>query len=145
MNSESHQCAEVAAAVTDTLNSCDSGTISLLWVEPIEQRSTPGIAWVVARFGGGSGGSGVSSTGIAEVIQSLGTSVPYTYLVKVAAYGGSGEFATSGDAFTLINLAEYGPNGSGMRKLPVGSVIDFFLDTNGYAFTNTSNYRGTYL
>ena len=63
----------------------------------------------------------------------------------MAAYNGSGEFTTSGDAFSLINLAEYGPNGSGMRKLPVGSVIDFFLDANGYAFTNTSNYRGTYL
>ena len=48
MNSESHQCAEVATGVTNTLSSCDSGTVSLLWVEPIEQRSTPGVAWVVA-------------------------------------------------------------------------------------------------
>ncbi len=53
MVDEAHTSADVAVGVASRLESGDSGTARLLWVEPVEDRQDPEIAWTVARIGGG--------------------------------------------------------------------------------------------
>jgi hypothetical protein len=58
MDDESHGFADVTDGETATLFSTAIGTAQLLWVEPVEDRSDPAIAWTIIRIaGGGSGGS----------------------------------------------------------------------------------------
>ena len=90
------------------------------------------------------GGSATLLGSLCQVIQSLGTTPPYSYMVQTVTRNGPGDYTTVDDAFALYNAAEEGPNGTGVRKLPVGSIVDYAIDGNGNAYTNTSNYRGTF-
>lgn len=57
MLDEAHTSADIDDGQSGQLASAESGAASLLWIEPIEERDDPAIAWAVIRFGGG-GASG---------------------------------------------------------------------------------------
>ena len=61
MDDESHGFADVSDGVTDTLLSASSGTAQLLWVQPVEDRDDPSVAWAIIRIGGGGSGGGGGS------------------------------------------------------------------------------------
>lgn len=54
MLDEAHTYADVEVDVAMELQSANSGGAQLLWVEPVEDRTDPYVAWAVARVGGGS-------------------------------------------------------------------------------------------
>lgn len=56
MVNEAHTAADVDDGETAQLASGESGAVSLLWVEPVDDRDDPEIAWCIIRFGGGGGG-----------------------------------------------------------------------------------------
>ncbi len=58
MNNETDGAADVLAGDAAKLSSCLSGSATLLWVEPVADRTDPQIAWAIARLGGGGGGGG---------------------------------------------------------------------------------------
>lgn len=62
MNDEAHTAADVADGDAGKLSSAESGAAALLWIEPVEERDDPAIAWCVVRFGGGGGGSSSGSS-----------------------------------------------------------------------------------
>lgn len=115
MADEGHTFADVADGVTDHLASATSGTAALLWVEPIEQREDPAIAWCIVRFGGG--GSGGSSTPVDlsnEFILALLTSVQRFSADNpdlLAYHWRQAQIKTDG-------TAEEHPNGNGSKTIP---------------------------
>jgi len=74
MLDEAHTAADVDDGDAAQLASGETGAVSLLWIEPIEQRDDPSIAWCVIRFGGGaSGGNGAAHAD--QLIVALLTSI----------------------------------------------------------------------
>lgn len=51
MLDEGHTFADTVDGRMDALVSGSSGAAQLLWVQPVEQRDTPEIAWAIARLG----------------------------------------------------------------------------------------------
>lgn len=147
MIDEAHGFADAAAGETDTLRSADSGTAQLLWVQPVEQRDDPAIAWTVARIGGGGAAGSASATlEYCQIESSIGTSPPFIYTARRVTPDGSGGFAPPyGDDFDLYNLAEIGTGGTGVHAVPDGSIVAFWQDPDsGEYFFDRSFYRGTY-
>jgi hypothetical protein len=72
MQDEAHTAADIDDGQVGQLASGEGGAASLLWVEPVEERTNPEIAWAVVRFGGGVGGTVTVSS---PVIIALLTSV----------------------------------------------------------------------
>ncbi|MCP4594496.1 MAG: hypothetical protein GY842_27510, partial [bacterium] len=70
--------AEVEAGTVDTLQSASGGSAGLLWVQPVEERDHPAIAWTVARIGGGGSPSGGMSA-FCKITGSVGASAPFAY------------------------------------------------------------------
>jgi hypothetical protein len=72
MQDEAHTAADIDDGQVGQLASGEGGAASLLWVEPVEERANPEIAWAVVRFGGAVGGTVTVSS---PVIIALLTSV----------------------------------------------------------------------
>lgn len=53
MADEGHVLADIEDGNAAQLLSAESGSASLLWVEPVGDRDDPSVAWCITRFGGG--------------------------------------------------------------------------------------------
>lgn len=97
MNNESDVAADVLAGDAAKLSSCSSGVATLLWVEPVADRTDPQIAWAIARLGGGGGGGSAAvwaqvtsvgaSTFSARLLDATGNMTGEDLTVQVAAAG----------------------------------------------------------
>ena len=58
MAAETDGYADVTPGVVARLRSAETGAARLLWVQPVEERDNPAIAWTLIRIGGGGGGGG---------------------------------------------------------------------------------------
>jgi len=145
MDDESHGFADVAAGQTSTLRSAASGTAQLLWVQPVEERDNPAIAWTIVRIGGGGGGSSVALM-FGQVQSASGTTPPYLYALRQVTHLGGYSF---GEPYGLeipeaYNLSEIGSSGTGVAPIPVGDIVMFWpTGSGGYVF-DRHWYRGTY-
>jgi len=149
MNDEAHTFAEVEVGQAARLESAESGTARLLWVEPVEDRQDPQIAWTVARIGGG-GGGGAATAAFAMITSKAGTLPPYRYAAVEATMDEDGIWSQvpGGAAYNnVFNLEEQGAGGQWVNPLVVGDVVLIFAapDPGVDAFVCTrSHYRGTY-
>jgi hypothetical protein len=148
MVDEAHTSADIAVGVASRLESGDSGTARLLWVEPVEDRQDPEIAWTVARIGGGGGGSVTAA--FAMITSKSGTAPPYRYAAVQATMDADGNWTQVGGGAAynnVFNLEEQGAGGQWGNPLLVGDVVLIFPapDPGVDAFVCTrSHYRGTY-
>lgn len=148
MVDEAHTSADVAIGVASRLESGDSGTARLLWVEPVEDRQDPEIAWTVARIGGGGGGSVTAA--FAMITSKTGSSPPFRYAAAQATMDADGVWTQVGGGAAynnVFNIEEQGAGGQWVNPLVVGDVVLIFAapDPGIDAFVCTrSHYRGTY-
>lgn len=145
MIDEAHTAADVDDSQGGQLASGTSGTAALLWVEPINERANPPVAWALIRFGGGGGASG-ATLAYAKIESSIGTTPPFIYTARVVTPSGGGAFgAPSGTDFDLHNLAEIGAGGTGVHAVPAGSIVAYWQDAGtGDRYFDRSFYRGTF-
>jgi len=149
MNDEAHTFAEVEAGQAAQLDSGESGSAQLLWIEPVEDRQDPQIAWTVARIGG-RGGGGAITAAFAMITSKSGSMPPYRYAAVEATMDEDGVWTQvgSGAAYNnVFNLEEQGVGGQWVNPLVVGDVVLIFAapDPGVDAFICTrSHYRGTY-
>lgn len=149
MESEDHRFADVKAGVATKLHSSGVGTTQLLWVEPVEDRTDPAVAWAVARLGGG-GTGGVASAAFARITSKSGMEPPYRYAAAQGTMDADGNWSTvgGGEVYNnVFNLEEQGAGGQWVNPLVVGDVVLIFAapDPTVDAFICTrSHYRGTY-
>jgi hypothetical protein len=148
MVDEAHTSADVAVGVASRLESGDSGTARLPWVEPVEDRPDPEIAWTVARIGGGGGGSVTAA--FAMITSKTGSSPPFRYTPVQATMDADGAWTQVGGGAAynnVFNIEEQGAGGQWVNPLVVGDVVLIFAapDPGIDAFVCTrSHYRGTY-
>ncbi len=147
MNDEAHGSADIEIGQAGQLTSGDAGAARLLWVEPVEDRQDPEIAWTVARVGGG-GGSSVSAS-CAMITSKAGSLPPYRYAAVDTTMDENGAWTQVGGGGTynnVFNLEEQGAGGQWVNPLLVGDVVIIFPAPGGAdAFVCTrSHYRGTY-
>ncbi|MCG3128250.1 MAG: hypothetical protein CHACPFDD_03127 [Phycisphaerae bacterium] len=148
MVDEAHTSADIAVGVASRLDSGDSGTARLLWVEPVEDRQDPEIAWTVARIGGGGGGSVTAA--FAMITSKSGTAPPFRYAAVQATMDADGAWTQVGGGAAynnVFNIEEQGAGGQWVNPLVVGDVVLIFAapDPGIDAFVCTrSHYRGTY-
>ena len=148
MVDEAHTSADVAVGVASRLESGDSGTARLLWIEPVEDRQDPEIAWTVARIGGGGGGSVTAA--FAMITSKTGSSPPFRYAAVQATMDADGVWTQVGGGAAynnVFNIEEQGAGGQWVNPLVVGDVVLIFAapDPGIDAFVCTrSHYRGTY-
>ncbi len=148
MNDEAHTFAEVEVGQAARLESADSGTARLLWVEPPGDRQDPQIAWTVARIGGGGGGA--VGAAFAMITSKAGSAPPYRYAAVQATMDEDGAWTQVGGGAAynnVFNLEEQGAGGQWVNPLVVGDVVLIFAapDPGVDAFVCTrSHYRGTY-
>ena len=138
MVDEDHVYAEAAEGITAGLRSTVSGSTTLLWVEPLEQRASPDVAWCIARIG--NVGAGGGALAFCALLTAVGSSPPYTYTAKHAE---PGTWTQSGDDFALVNVLELGPRAYGMRRLEAGDIVPYWI-AGGTAYCSVLHYRGTY-
>jgi hypothetical protein len=149
MNDEAHQFADVELGQASQLGSADGGTARLLWVEPVEDRQNPEIAWTIARIGGGGAGGPVTAA-FAMVTSKVGSSPPYRYAAVEATMDTDGNWTevSGGAAYNnVFNIEEQGAGGQWVNPLVVGDVVLILAapDSGVDAFVCTrSHYRGTY-
>ncbi len=148
MADEAHTSADVAVGVASRLESGDSGTARLFWVEPVEDRQDPEIAWTVARIGGGGGGSVTAA--FAMITSKTGSAPPFRYAAVQATMDADGVWTEVGGGAAynnVFNIEEQGAGGQWVNPLVVGDVVLIFAapDPGIDAFVCTrSHYRGTY-
>ena len=150
MDDEDHQHAEIAAGDAAQLYSGANGSAQLLWVEPVEDRADPEVAWAVVRLGGGDSAGGVASAAFARITSKSGTEPPYRYAAAQGAMDEDGNWSSvgGGEVYNnVFNLEEQGAGGQWVNPLVVGDVVLIFAapDPTVDAFVCTrSHYRGTY-
>lgn len=143
MTAETDGYADAAEGVLARLQSAETGAARLLWVQPVEDRTDPDVAWTLVRIGGG-GGGGAAARALGEIVTVAGTSPPYLYTLRAVAPTGQTAFGDpTGPDVDVANLYECGPLGAGAHAVPVGTVVEYWA-VGGFYFFDTSHYRGTY-
>ncbi|MBK8915052.1 MAG: hypothetical protein IPM64_10720 [Phycisphaerales bacterium] len=148
MDDEAHEFADIEVGQAGQLTSGDGGAARLLWVEPVEDRADPEIAWTVVRIGGG-GAGGTASALFAMITSKAGTLPPYRYAATDATMDEDGVWTqvVDGAAYNnLFNLDEQGAGGQWVNPLLVGDVVLIFPAPGGADahVCTRSHYRGTY-
>lgn len=149
MDNEAHEFADIEVGQAVQLKSAESGTARLLWVEPVEDRADPEIAWTVVRIGGG-GAGGTASASFAMITSKSGIAPPFRYAAAEATMDEDGAWSEIGGGAAynnVFNLEEQGAGGQWVNPLVVGDVVIIFPapDSEVDAFVCTrSHYRGTY-
>ena len=149
MDDEAHEFADIEVGQAAQLKSAESGTARLLWVEPVEDRADPEIAWTVVRIGGGVAG-GTASASFAMITSKSGIAPPFRYAAAEATMDEDGAWSQVGGGAAynnVFNLEEQGAGGQWVNPLVVGDVVIIFPapDSEVDAFVCTrSHYRGTY-
>ena len=151
INSEDHGFAEVVGGQVDKLDSVETGSARLLWVEPVEERQDPSVAWTIARLGDAVGSSGGTATAAFAMITSkAGTQPPYRYAAEQATMNADGSWShmSGGQSYNnVFNIEEQGHGGQWVNPLYTGDVVLICAapDPTVDAFVCTrSHYRGTY-
>ena len=148
MSDEGHGFADVSAGTASEPESRASGPVQLLWIEPVEQREDPQVAWCVLRLGGG--GAGAATATFAMITSKAGTAPPYRYAAAQATMDADGNWSQvpGGAAYNnVFNLEEQGAGGQWVNPLLEGDVVLIFPapDATVDAWVCTrSHYRGTY-
>jgi hypothetical protein len=142
---EAHSYAEAAPGLIGRLQSAESGTARILWVQPEEER-TDDIGWGLVRIGGGGGGSSSVALMFGQVQSASGTTPPYLYALRQVTHLGGYLF---GEPYGLeipeaYNLSEIGSSGTGVAPIPVGDIVMFWLTAAGGYVFDRHWYRGTY-
>ncbi len=138
MIDEEHGFAEIEAGTVDTLRSAASGSAGLLWIQPVEERDDPAIAWTVARIGSPAGAASTETARFARIVDAIGSGPPYDYTAEEVTFNDyTDPFSVSvvaGSPYTgdhFWNVVELDSWECGRQPVPTDALVVFWPAQDG--------------
>jgi len=140
MAAETDGGADIAPGVVARLRSAQTGAARLLWVQPVEDRTNPEIAWAVVRIGG-SGSGAVTLALVDEYVETAPNSNQWHYGGGEVVWGATGWETKSGGLTWSKDGSPHIVNGMEANNQDDSETPQ--LQSNGIVTGTFDNYRIT--